>query len=134
MGRGPSGSRPVLDLFVEQWPLLIFVPAVLVLVAVLAGVTRWWDRRGAGRGGGKHGRGGRGGGRPKQRGGEPPPPRAPRSPHARRGRPGAEAAASGGGGKLAAPVPCTPSAQRWASRPPGEPRQTPPRPERHVLA
>jgi hypothetical protein len=47
MGRGPSGSRPVLDVFVEQWPLLIFVPAVLVLVAVLAGVTRWWDRRDA---------------------------------------------------------------------------------------
>jgi hypothetical protein len=33
MGRGPSGSRP----------LLIFVPAVLIL----AGVTRWWDRRGS---------------------------------------------------------------------------------------
>jgi len=47
MGRGPSGSRPVLDLFVEQWPLLIFVPAVLILIAVLAGVTRWWDRRDA---------------------------------------------------------------------------------------
>ena len=47
MGRGPSGSRPVLDLFVEQWPLLIFVPAVLLLVAVLARVTRWWDRRDA---------------------------------------------------------------------------------------
>ena len=47
MRRGPSGSRPVLDLFVEQWPLLIFVPAVLVLVAVLAGVTRWWDQRDA---------------------------------------------------------------------------------------
>src|SRR3954447_3678486 len=47
MGRGPSGSRPVLDLFVEQWPLLIFVPAVLILVAVLAGVTRLWDRRDA---------------------------------------------------------------------------------------
>ena len=47
MGRGPSGSRPVLDLFVEQWPSLIFVPAVLILVAVLAGVTGWWDRRDA---------------------------------------------------------------------------------------
>src|SRR3954471_15139392 len=47
MRRGPSGSRPVLDLFVEQWPLLIFVPAVLILIAVLAGVTRWWDRRDA---------------------------------------------------------------------------------------
>ena len=111
MGRGPSGSRPVLDLFVEQWPLLIFVPAVLVLVAVLAGVTRWWDRRDA------------------ERSADTTVGRA----HARRGRPGAEAAASGGGGKLAAPVPGTPSDQRWASRPPGEPRQTPPRPERHVL-
>jgi hypothetical protein len=47
MGRVPSGSRSVLDLFVEQWPLLIFVPAVLILVAVLAGVTRWWDGRDA---------------------------------------------------------------------------------------
>ena len=45
MGRGPSGSRPVLDLFVEQWPMLIFVPAILILIAVLAGVTRWWDNR-----------------------------------------------------------------------------------------
>ena len=47
MGRGPSGSRTVLDLFVEQWPLLILVPAVLILVAVLACFTRWWDRRDA---------------------------------------------------------------------------------------
>ena len=47
MGRGPSGSRPLLDLFVEQWPLLIFVPAVLILVAILAGLTGWWDRRDA---------------------------------------------------------------------------------------
>ena len=47
MGRGSSGSRPVLDLFVEQWPMLIFVPAILILIAVLAGVTRWWDRRDA---------------------------------------------------------------------------------------
>jgi hypothetical protein len=47
MGRGPSSSRPVLDLFVEQWPMLIFVPAILILITVLAGVTRWWDRRDA---------------------------------------------------------------------------------------
>jgi hypothetical protein len=47
MGRGPSGSRSVLDLFVEQWPMLIFVPAILILIAVIAGVTRWWDRRDA---------------------------------------------------------------------------------------
>src|SRR4051812_49648915 len=71
MGRGPSGSRPVLDLFVEQWPLLIFVPAVLVLVAVLAGVTRWWDRRGAGRSAGPTSR--RGGAPPGPPGGAPPP-------------------------------------------------------------
>ena len=45
MGRGPSGSRPVLDLFIEQWPLLIFVPAVLLLVTVLAAVTRWGPAR-----------------------------------------------------------------------------------------
>ena len=45
---------------------------------------------------------------------------ATRSPHAPRGRLGAEAAA-GGGGELAAPVPGTPSERRWASRPPGEP-------------
>jgi hypothetical protein len=107
MGRGPSGSRPVLDLFVEQWPLLIFVPAVLVLVAVLAGVTRWWDRRDA------------------ERSAETTARRSdaatgPRSPHAPRRRLGAEAAA-GGGGELAAPVPGTPSERRWASRPPGEP-------------
>src|SRR3954470_895619 len=47
MRRGPSGSRPVLHLFVEQWALLIFVPALRVRVAALAGVTRWWDRRDA---------------------------------------------------------------------------------------
>ena len=47
MSRGSSGSRPLLDLFVEQWPMLIFVPAILILIAVLAGVTRWWDRRDA---------------------------------------------------------------------------------------
>jgi hypothetical protein len=125
MGRGPSGSRPVLDVFVEQWPLLIFVPAVLILIAVLAGVTRWWDRRDAERSADTTAR---------RADAATGPEVAARSPHARRGRPGAEAAASGGGGKLAAPVPGTPSDQRWASRPTGEPRQMPPRPERHVLA
>ena len=80
MGHGPSGSRPVLDLFVEQWPMLIFVPAVLILVAVLAGVTRWWDRRDAERSAETTAR-------------RATPPRATRSPHAPRGPLGAEAAA-----------------------------------------
>lgn len=45
MGRGPNDSHTVLDVVVEHWPLLVLVPVVLVLIAVLAGVTRWWDRR-----------------------------------------------------------------------------------------
>ena len=45
MGRGANGSPPVLDVVLDQWPLLLFVPAVLLLVAALAGVTRWWDRK-----------------------------------------------------------------------------------------
>ena len=42
-----SGDSPVLDLLAEQWPVLIFLPSVLLLVAVLALVTRRWDRRDA---------------------------------------------------------------------------------------
>ena len=29
----------------EQWPTFVFVPTILVLVAVLVAVTRWWDQR-----------------------------------------------------------------------------------------
>jgi hypothetical protein len=47
MAHGPSGSRQMLDLFIQHWPLLIFVPTVLILLAVVAVVTRWWDRRDA---------------------------------------------------------------------------------------
>lgn len=47
MGRGPNGGGPVLDLFVEQWPMLVLVPAILILIAILAGVTARWDRRDA---------------------------------------------------------------------------------------
>ena len=36
---------PVLWLFVEQWPALILVPAVLSLIVVLAMLTRRWDQR-----------------------------------------------------------------------------------------
>ena len=45
MGRGSNGGRPVLDLFIEQWPMLIFVPAVVVVLVALVAVTAWWDRR-----------------------------------------------------------------------------------------
>ena len=45
MGRGEQGDRSVLDVVLDQWPTLIFLPAILVLVGVLVGVTRWWDRR-----------------------------------------------------------------------------------------
>ena len=121
MGRGPSGSRPVLDLFVEQWPLLIFVPAVLILVAVLAGVTRWWDRRDAERS---------------------TKMTAPRADHAATGHEVAARSLRTAGSR---------SRRRWWRRthctcswhtvrtemsepPPGEPRQTPPHRERHVPA
>jgi hypothetical protein len=45
MGRGANGSHPVQDLLIEQWPSLVLLPAVLVLLVVLIAVTRWWDQR-----------------------------------------------------------------------------------------
>jgi len=38
-------SHPVLAWILEYWTITIFVPAILVLVAVLTLVTRRWDRR-----------------------------------------------------------------------------------------
>ena len=38
-------NYPVLWVFVEHWPLLILTPAVLLLIAVLALITRQWDQR-----------------------------------------------------------------------------------------
>ncbi len=38
-------SHPTLALILDYWPVTIFMPAILVLIAVLALVTRWWDRR-----------------------------------------------------------------------------------------
>ena len=38
-------SHPVLAWILEYWTITIFLPAILVLVAVLALVTRRWDRR-----------------------------------------------------------------------------------------
>lgn len=45
MGRGANGSPSVLEVVLQQWPLLIFMPAILVLLGVLIGITRWWDLR-----------------------------------------------------------------------------------------
>ena len=38
-------NYPVLWVFIEHWPLLILAPAVLLLIAVLALITRRWDQR-----------------------------------------------------------------------------------------
>jgi hypothetical protein len=35
-----KNNYPVLSMFIEQWPLLILAPAVLLLIAVLALITR----------------------------------------------------------------------------------------------
>jgi hypothetical protein len=32
-------------MFIEHWPLLVLTPAVLLLIAVLALITRQWDQR-----------------------------------------------------------------------------------------
>jgi hypothetical protein len=45
MGRGADGSPSALDVVLHHWPLLIFVPAVLVLLGTFIGITRWWDLR-----------------------------------------------------------------------------------------
>jgi len=38
-------SHPTLALILDYWPVTIFMPAILVLIATLALITRWWDRR-----------------------------------------------------------------------------------------
>jgi hypothetical protein len=40
-------SHPWLAYILHQWPATIFLPSVLLLVAVLALVTRWWNHRDA---------------------------------------------------------------------------------------
>jgi hypothetical protein len=37
-------SHPVLAWILEYWTITIFVPAILTMVAVLAFITRRWDR------------------------------------------------------------------------------------------
>ena len=38
-------SHPTLALVLDYWPITIFAPTILVLIATLALITRWWDRR-----------------------------------------------------------------------------------------
>ena len=38
-------SHPTLALILDYWPITIFAPAILVLIATLALITRWWDGR-----------------------------------------------------------------------------------------
>ena len=38
-------SHPTLALILDYWPVTIFLPAILLLIATLALITRWWDRR-----------------------------------------------------------------------------------------
>lgn len=38
-------SHPMLALILEYWPITIFAPTILLLIATLALITRWWDRR-----------------------------------------------------------------------------------------
>ena len=38
-------SHPTLALVLDYWPITIFASAILVLIATLALITRWWDRR-----------------------------------------------------------------------------------------
>ena len=38
-------SHPTLALVLDYWPITIFAPTVLLLIATLALITRWWDRR-----------------------------------------------------------------------------------------
>ncbi len=38
-------SHPLLALILEYWPITIFAPAILLLIATLALITRGWDRR-----------------------------------------------------------------------------------------
>jgi hypothetical protein len=38
-------SHPTLALILDYWPITIFAPTILLLIATLALITRWWDHR-----------------------------------------------------------------------------------------
>ena len=37
--------HPDLAVVVHYWPALVMLPTILVLIATLALITHWWDRR-----------------------------------------------------------------------------------------
>ena len=49
-------AHPTLALVMAHWAPMILVPAVLLLLAVLAMITRWWDGRRGSNGGPSAGR------------------------------------------------------------------------------
>jgi hypothetical protein len=38
-------SHPTLAWILDYWPITVFMPAILVLIATLALITSWWDGR-----------------------------------------------------------------------------------------
>jgi hypothetical protein len=38
-------SHPTLAWILDYWPITIFMPAILLLIATLALITRWWVQR-----------------------------------------------------------------------------------------
>lgn len=38
-------THPTLAWLLDLWPITIFAPTVLLLIAILALITRWWDQR-----------------------------------------------------------------------------------------
>ena len=38
-------THPTLAWILDLWPITIFAPTILLLIATLALITRWWDRR-----------------------------------------------------------------------------------------
>jgi hypothetical protein len=38
-------SHPVLAVFMHYWPSMVLLPIILLVIASLAFVTRWWDHR-----------------------------------------------------------------------------------------
>ena len=42
-------NHPWLEFLFDYWPILIMIPTLLLMIAGLAYLTRWWDRRDAAR-------------------------------------------------------------------------------------
>jgi hypothetical protein len=40
-------NHPTLAWMLDYWPAAILLPSILILIAVLALTTRWWDKRDA---------------------------------------------------------------------------------------